>query len=812
MEGRQLFPDVFLVLLLLVNEGRSTPSLQLAVPCSVEAQFRIDLSNHNLDDVPSNLPKSTQYLDLSYNKIQTLSSGALAFLSHLCVLKISHNSLHFISPAAFHENSRLQELDLSFNKLMAIPEIQPLPDLSILDLSENLYGTYAFGKSYERMQSLTFLSVGSPQASVIKQSDFSPLKNLFLKQLILGVGGELTGYEPGSISKLVDLKELTLKMTFCLRPKLFSKLLEDLNETKLEKIILVNFLPEFCHVPDDLTDGFKHMQQKEVTFESTEFKSSVLSKLLTNIIQSPVQSLSVVNMTFSQDTEQGINILSVPDASKIGSLKTVMFDKMHNKKYLLPKVLINGSLFSGVKKFKFSHSGMIIVPCGLLGDLLLEELDVSNNLLTGGGLWYKCPNDHPFPVLKRLILRENSFKDLPFIANKTHLMSCLQALDLSRNSLEGSGRSIWPSHLKELSLSENFLGESVFSHLSPHLISLNLSWTAITTLNTDSLRQLKNLKKLDLSSNFIRSLPLDLSLPALEELHLDNNDITSFQPGTFQGLPKLRKLKAGNNSFICDCNLYWFIAIFNKSLLVGWPLDYKCKFSETLLRDIHLSRISCDLCSQLLVSVTVILFVSFSLGVVFNVLDGAWYIRMLWIWLRVKRRGQQEAGRLDSASLRYHAFISYSQTDVHWVSTQLIPNLEEASFRLCIHEQDFLPGAWIIDNIINCIERSYKMVFVLSQSFVQSEWCNYELLFAQHRALTTRQDSLVFVLLEPIPPDSLPRKFLRLRSLLRKQTYLQWPKYKMKQRIFWASLKTTLCTADMVLNHVAGEIVKLCPR
>ncbi|KPP56472.1 Toll-like receptor 6-like, partial [Scleropages formosus] len=180
----------------------------------------------------------------------------------------------------------------------------------------------------------------------------------------------------------------------------------------------------------------------------------------------------------------------------------------------------------------------------------------------------------------------------------------------------------------------------------------------------------------------------------------------------------------------------------------------------------------------------------------------------MWVWLRVKKRGHKGADRLKNAIFKYHAFISYSQKDSEWVDNQLVPNLEAAQFSLCIHERDFVPGDWIIDNIINCVERSYKTLFVLSHNFVQSEWCNYELFFAQHRAMSIQQDSLVFILLEPIPTDSLPKKFLKLRTLLRQQTYLEWHKDERKQQVFWVSLRSMLKTADknMVLERVAKEM------
>ncbi|CAL8405232.1 unnamed protein product [Arctogadus glacialis] len=115
----------------------------------------------------------------------------------------------------------------------------------------------------------------------------------------------------------------------------------------------------------------------------------------------------------------------------------------------------------------------------------------------------------------------------------------------------------------------------------------------------------------------------------------------------------------------------------------------------------------------------------------------------------------------------------------------------------------------LLHSEFNCVEASYKTLFVLSNHFVQSEWCNYELFFAQHRALDAQQDSLVFILLEPIPTNSLPKKFLKLRRLLMQQTYLEWPMDERKQQVFWVNLRSMLQVADhRILKDMALELAQ----
>ncbi|VDI54286.1 Hypothetical predicted protein, partial [Mytilus galloprovincialis] len=44
----------------------------------------------------------------------------------------------------------------------------------------------------------------------------------------------------------------------------------------------------------------------------------------------------------------------------------------------------------------------------------------------------------------------------------------------------------------------------------------------------------------------------------------------------------------------------------------------------------------------------------------------------------------------------------------------------------CIADRDFIPGNSILDNIIDAIKKSYKVILILTDHFVTSNWCQYE--------------------------------------------------------------------------------------
>jgi hypothetical protein len=47
-------------------------------------------------------------------------------------------------------------------------------------------------------------------------------------------------------------------------------------------------------------------------------------------------------------------------------------------------------------------------------------------------------------------------------------------------------------------------------------------------------------------------------------------------------------------------------------------------------------------------------------------------------------------------------------------------------FSGCIADRDFTPGVSVFDNIVEAIHSSYKIILVLTDHFVSSQWCQYE--------------------------------------------------------------------------------------
>ncbi|XP_064612580.1 toll-like receptor 13 [Liolophura sinensis] len=109
----------------------------------------VDLHNHRLRKVPTNIPSTTESLDLSDNLLKTIPNDSFIKLNALTSLDLSGNRLERLEPSAFRGLSRLSTLRLSENNLLLTYEaypvgvFRPLQKLEALALEKNLRNPYS---------------------------------------------------------------------------------------------------------------------------------------------------------------------------------------------------------------------------------------------------------------------------------------------------------------------------------------------------------------------------------------------------------------------------------------------------------------------------------------------------------------------------------------------------------------------------------------------------------------------------------------------------------------------------------------------
>ncbi|NXD69699.1 TLR6 protein, partial [Eolophus roseicapillus] len=765
---------------------------------TVENEFIANYSSSLLANVPENIPVHTHVLDLSHNRISGLGISDFISLSDLQVLNLSYNLVTELNFSVFIFNEDLEYLDLSHNNILKV-YCQALAYLKHLDLSFNKFTALPICQEFGNIVCLEYLGLS---ATMIQRSDFRYITHLQLHTVFLTLE-DFSLYEPQS---LTALNTRSLYIVFAANRNFSFPLLYDgMSTSENLKIVNLRYTLSYKDFPSPSLALLKEIKTTALMLDTVDLQWAIILQIFLLIWYSPVENLTVRNLAFRGPLEELTEYDFLPLLSSVeqlislgGSMKVLTLEHVRNKVYYFNQEIL-------YRQFSEMNIASLTIYDAYMSHMLcpnrtssFQYLNFSRNALTDE-LFQNCGT---LTDLKLLILHRNKFESLPKVSFMTSHMKSLKYLDMSSNLLHHERADVqcqWAESLTELDLSSNQLTDAVFECLPVNIQTLDLQNNQINSVPR-GMAELKALKELNLASNRLADLPGCGGFTSLEFLNVEMNSILTPSADFFQSCPRVRELQAGKNPFKCSCELRDFIHGERQSggRLFGWPAAYMCEYPEDLrgmqLKDFHLSELACN---TVLLLVTALLLTLVLVGVVAFLciyLDVLWYVRMTWQWTQTKRRAWQNHPAEQETVLQFHAFVSYSERDALWVKDELIPNLEkgEGCVQLCQHERNFIPGKSIVENIINCIEKSYKSIFVLSPNFVQSEWCHYELYFAHHKLFSENSNSLILILLEPIPPYIIPARYHKLKALMAKRTYLEWPKERSKRALFWANLRAAI--------------------
>jgi hypothetical protein len=102
--------------------------------------------------------------------------------------------------------------------------------------------------------------------------------------------------------------------------------------------------------------------------------------------------------------------------------------------------------------------------------------------------------------------------------------------------------------------------------------------------------------------------------------------------------------------------------------------------------------------------------------------------------------------------LRYDAFLTYCREDNEdrtWVTTTLVPYLEERGLRLCLEHRDFRLGASRIDEIERAVTHSRYTVALFTPSYLEGTFELYQALLAAHVSVESRAPRFVPLIRRP---------------------------------------------------------------
>ncbi|XP_043827382.1 toll-like receptor 6 [Dromiciops gliroides] len=753
------------------------------IPYSLENEFVGNYSNSFLSHVPRLLSSKTTVLDLSLNNITGLQIKDFKSLPKLRVLKLSHNEIQYLDISVFKFNQNLEYLDLSHNKLWKI-SCHPLMNLTYLDLSFNEFEALPICEEFANMSQLDFLGLS---ATRIQKSDLLPICHLNLSHILL----DLQRFHEKK-EKLESLPVLSTKILQIIFPpnRAFSVQLDmSVNNVRELGLTNINLDDDKCSIfIDFLSKVMNNLRFLNLTLHNVEITWKCFVGILQFLWHKPLEYLFIYNLTLVE------KINEEPFIYYETSLKGLKIELLTNKVYLFLQTYLY-QIFSemNIKMLTMSDTALLYMLCPSKPSPF-QYLDFTNNLFTDN-IFQGCRN---LSLLQTLILQKNKLKHLSNIVHMTETMMSLKHLDLSQNSISynaDNSNCHWAESLLVLNLSSNELTDSVFRCLPPSITVLDLHRNKIRSIPKE-MSSLETLQELNIAFNSLSDLPGCDTFSSLSRLVIRYNSVSRPSAHFFNSCQNIKSLHAGDNPFLCTCELREFsknMATLSKRVVSGWPSSYKCAFPDsykgTQLKDFHLSPLSCNLVLLIItISITglVLMIVTIFLCIHF---DLPWYLRMIFQWTQTRRRTRNISIDKLERTFQFHAFISYSELDSGWVKYELLPKLEDEDIRICLHERNFVPGKSIVENIINCIEKSHKSIFILSPNFIQSEWCHYELYFAHHKLFHEGSDNLILILLEPISQYTIPAKYHKLKALMAQRTYLEWPTEKSKQVLFWANIR-----------------------
>ncbi|XP_006825331.1 toll-like receptor 4 [Saccoglossus kowalevskii] len=375
-------------------------------------------------------------------------------------------------------------------------------------------------------------------------------------------------------------------------------------------------------------------------------------------------------------------------------------------------------------------------------------------------------------------------------------LSSLQLLDLSVQRGINQVRREWflpLSKLVKIQLESNIIKSlpgGTFAN-NVQLETILLHQNKLTELPDDIMRDLPKLKRAMFQTNEIKTLPGNLlgGSTQVTELNFAHNRLSTISSEIgFQKDTNLTSLHLYNNPIECNCDLIWFrnwVSTVNVLVSVN---DTMC-LSGYRIVDFNPDTLECGFpyIKIIVLSVSGLLLISVLIAMGKN----RWRIRYSLHLVKARLLGYQPLVDGDDDEYEYDVFLSHSSKDEEWVSKVLHPTLENPpyNYKLCLDYRDFIVGETIADNIIDAVQKSRKTAFILTKSFVESEWCYFELEMVRQQMFDEHRDLAILIMKENVPTGDMPGL---LKYLMRKGNHIEWSDNKHGELLFWSKLDSAL--------------------
>ena len=781
----------------ILNVGENAITSVRFLPCVEELVdlHRVSLSKNPLGSVNGgdfyylrNISLTELYL--SQCELTLLPSDLLRYLPFLKVFDLSDNKIAYLPDDLFRHTRYMRHLDLSRTLLQGTPlQNNPaiIPTVSILALTGCKHMNVSFNSQFLNATSLQNLAMENNMIGRLADSTFTSLSRSPIAKINLQASG-IRRVEAGSLQSLGHLQVLNM-----LQNPMTEEAIHNTSVGTANSLKVVRF-GEFRKINIVLNNN---------TFGGFSFLSVLHLQDVDSlkVTRKSFSSLPKLTKLFLSHNRLTLDDLEEDAFEGLCSLQVLHLD--NNLLVAIPRARTVGTLPS-LQYLNLMNNAIVSMRSeDFLGYEGLTTLDLQNNrlktLLTG--TFERLQN------LSMLGLDGNMISSIKIDAFKK--LSKLTFLTLEKNRLLGiasPSETLSFQQLRTLKLNTNsdlkHLEAEMFSQIAK-LTSLELASCKIVDLPLGIFANNSHLTFLVLSHNAIATWDWKVFQPlaALEQLMLNDNRITSINKMSFVYLESLRTLNLARNPLACSCDLLWFKHWMNDVELYlmeyGNVESYTCFSPDDMkgvpLHEFSLSPVDCSSRQvlHLVIGLTVVLVLLWALATV--VYRYRWYWRY-YVFLVRSRRRQQKDALLNAEAFQYDVYACYHNSSRRWVTDHLVPELEDnGGLRLCLHDRDWFPGRTIMDNVVESIESSRKILLLVNNGFASSAWCREETGLAHNRLVEEQCNLLVVVLLEDIEQENMDRT---MRCLLTSRTYLAWAAGGKKETRFWKALRRALRRAE----------------
>ncbi|KAI8770427.1 toll receptor 3 [Biomphalaria glabrata] len=796
------------------NCSEVVPSVNCNATKCIYNNDKCDCQHLNLTCIPTNLHTNITSLKLGNNSIREVPGYVFCRYTELKSLSLARNKISHLYNTSFCGLGSLTHLDLRNNHLSMVegtfPALvfQPLTNLTELRINKNNQSSLD-NSNYPDVALSQLTNLETLYMDGLTNKTFGPGFKNMTRLKNLSMTGFVDGYcNMGSLnySTFENVPTLTfLNISNCHLMSIYSDTFSNLTNLKVldlhynENLGIDNF--------EQITASLKKLPLEFLDASTIESRYATGKHVKENQIQNlPLNlttlkvagnSIETVDPTILTKLPPNLLYLDVgknkfefgaylQNLTALTSLKTLtingedyLYDVPTTYPYVGPyglskrRLLKRRSLCLG-PNFTFPIPPRLevleIVKAGLSYKLTSMKIDINN-------------------TLKVLKLDQNFFPQLdgPLIN-----FDSLENLSISNSFVQTINRMFFSclNSLRNLTLSVNMLGdfigsskERLFENLS-RLSYLDLSFNSIDKMQVYFFHGLSNVTEIDLSRNKISEFNVDITkMNQLRRLNLSDNKISRLFSNVTDQIDRIRKdgfevqVDLSKNPIDCTCANLEFLKWMVNWVNVSQSQGYLCKQDDgsiLAMPDGYFETVL-SLNRQCASNVVIFLIIIGATLVLACVIVGMIIYRFRWslrYWYHVAYLNYQQKRKSDRRQkFEYDVFISYVHNDETFVAQTLSTELEKRHVKVYMHGQKFVAGNYIASNIVQAVKSCRKTLVVLTNKYVRSQWCYYEVQMANMEAISSGRPVLVFLIKEKIPNHKLGE----ILTFIKTNTYIPYP-------------------------------------